>query len=144
MRINEVSNHIQHLPSPKKNKHCYIVPLRALGTHTFKTDTIPEHAHVVIDGQVISDQKSDIHFENVGGGEVIVMCEVYGNLVINAQDHDEVESLVKTLSPNLHSPIGDATLAKGRVEIIGNIIRVDFSKKTVMVKVDRKGGIHAH
>ncbi|WP_135076734.1 hypothetical protein [Terasakiella sp. SH-1] len=143
MRINEVTSHIQHLPTPT-DKHVYIVPVRCLGTCTIKSSTAPKKAHVVVDNQVIGNETSDITFEDAGGGEIIAMAECFGNIIVNAENHEELENLVKDFTPNLHTPIGDFTLKKGRVKIVGNVVRVDFQQQSIMVKVDRTGEIHAH
>ncbi len=143
MRINEVTNHIQHLPTPT-DKHAYIVPVRCLGTCNIKSSTAPKKAHVEMDKQVIANQTSDITFEDVGNGEIIAMVECFGNLIINAANHEELENLVKKTTPHLTCSIGDFALKKGRVEVVGNIVRVDFQQQSIMVKVDRIGDIHAH
>ncbi|WP_028879446.1 hypothetical protein [Terasakiella pusilla] len=143
MRINEVASHIQNMPTPKK-KHAYIVPIRVLGTCNIQSDTAPEKAHIILDNQIIGNQPSDIAFEVVGGDKIIAVCECYGNIVANAIDHEEVENLVKTFTPSLSCPIGDYTLKKSRIEIVGNIIRVDFQQQSIAIKVDRTGAIHAH
>lgn len=143
MRINEVTDHIQNLPS-SKDKHVYIAPVRTLGTCTIQSDTVPKKAHVEVNGQVMGNKNSDIEFEVVGNGEIIAMAECFGNLVVNARDADELEALVKKAKPHLHTPVGDFTLSKGRTEVIGNIVRVDFQEKSVKVKIDRTGQIHAH
>lgn len=143
MRINEVTSHIQYLPTPT-DKHAYIVPVRCLGTCDIKSSTALRKAHVVVDNQVVGNETSDITFEDAGGGEIIAMCECFGNIIINAANHKELENLVKTFTPNLHTPVGDFALKKGRIEIVGNVIRIDFEQQSIMVKVDRTGDIHAH
>lgn len=143
MRINEVTSHIQNLPT-SKDKHAYIVPVRGLGTCNLTSDAPPEKAHLVVDKQIIGNQPSNIAFEAVGNGEIIAMCECYGNIIVNATDHEEVENLVKTFTPHLSCPIGDFTLKKGRIEIVGNVVRVDFQQQSIAVKVDRTGEIYAH